>query len=184
MMRATIHSNDFNRLLKATRPFVDKWNICALHRYIRLEFSAADSLVTAVAVDGYRLSVEHCVCQCEKDFTAYIHGELHLPKNTEAELELENGELLIRCGDFILGTPQREGEFLDWRRVIPAGDLTLRFGVNGNYLIDALRAAKASAGNCFKNPLILEFRGPKEPMLIRTNKEDVKMVLPIRIREK
>ena len=47
----------------------------------------------------------------------------------------------------------------------------------------ALQAAKASVGGAFKHPAILEFRGPLGPITIKTNHEDVKMVLPVRIRE-
>lgn len=32
-------------------------------------------------------------------------------------------------------------------------------------------------------PAILEFRGPIAPITIKTNREDVKMVLPVRIKE-
>lgn len=35
----------------------------------------------------------------------------------------------------------------------------------------------------FRNPVILEFRSNVEPILLRTNKDDIKVVLPIRIKE-
>ncbi len=50
-------------------------------------------------------------------------------------------------------------------------------------IISALQAAKASVGGTFKQPAILEFRGPIAPITIKTNREDVKMVLPVRIKE-
>ena len=49
--------------------------------------------------------------------------------------------------------------------------------------MSALQAAKALAGESFRQPVILEFRSNVEPILLRTNKEDIKMVLPVRIKE-
>lgn len=180
-MKAKITSNDFNRLVAATKDFVSKNDWRKLHRYIRLEFSAADSSVTAVAVDGCRLSAEHSVCWCDEDFTAYINANTHLPRGMDATIENTGNEAIIRCGDFIFGCPQKGGEFLDWQKVIPTGEPTFRIGFNGNYLLSALQAAKASCGG-LKEPVVLEFRGPCDPVLLRTNKEDIKMVLPMRIK--
>ena len=75
-----------------------------------------------------------------------------------------------------------EDEFLDWEKVLPEAP-TFKIGFNGNYLLSALKAAKVSAGNSFKSPIILEFRSQTDPVVIHTNKDDVKMILPIRIKE-
>lgn len=179
-MKAKINSNDFNRLIAATKSFVTKQDYKKLYQYIRLEFSAADSIVTAVAVDGYRLSVEHAVCECDEDFAAYVNPNTHLPHNDEAALEVVNNELIIRCGGSIFGCRQTAGEFLDWEAAIPSGEPKFRIGFNGNYLLSALQAAKVSCGS-FKEPVVLEFRSPVEPVILRTNKNDIKMVLPVRI---
>lgn len=64
-MKAKINSTDFNRIIAATKGFVGKDDFRPLYKFIRLEFCAADSVVTAVAVDGYRISVEHSVCECD-----------------------------------------------------------------------------------------------------------------------
>lgn len=40
-----------------------------------------------------------------------------------------------------------------------------------------------AAGYDLRQPVILEFRSNIEPILLRTNKEDIKMVLPVRIKE-
>lgn len=181
-MNAKIYTNDFNRMIAATKNFVGTGDAKKAHQYIRLEFNAADSRVTAIAVDGYRMSVEHAVCECDEDFNAYIRSSVRLPLGQYADLTLRDGEAVIRCGDFIFGYRQPEGEFLEWEKALPAAP-TLRIGFNGNYLLSALQAAKLSAGNVFKNPIVLEFRGPLEPVIFRTNREDIKMVLPVRIKE-
>ena len=181
-MKANIFTNDFNRIVAATKDFVSKSDARKLHRFIRMEFRAADSSVAAVAVDGYRLSVEHAVCECDEDFVVYLNADTKLPRGMYATIEVVDKDAIIRCGDFIFGCPQKDGEFLDWESSIPKEDPTFRFGVNGNYLLSALQAAKISCGNSFKKPVVLEFRGELLPVILRTNENDVKMVLPIRLK--
>ena len=181
-MKAKIFTNDFNRIIAATKGFVNKDDTKKLYKFIRLEFHSADSSITAVAVDGYRLSVEHAVCECDKDFVAYINADTKLPGSAEASIEVVNGETIIRCNDHIYGCRMMDGEFLDWENVLPKDDPTFRFGVNGEYLLSALQAAKVSCGKSFKQPVVLEFRGELTPVILRTNKDDIKMVLPVRIR--
>lgn len=182
-MKAEMNSSDFNRIISATKDFASESNSRKIHKYIRLEFSAADSIVTAVAVDGYKLSVEHSVCSCDEDFVAYVNPNTHLPRNMDTSIELVSGELFIRCGDLIFGCKQPSGEFLDWKSALPSGEPDFRIGFNGNYLLKALKAAKVSCGS-FKEPVILEFRDSNKPVILRTNKEDIKLVMPIRINGK
>jgi len=180
-MKATIYSNDFNRVIAATKAFVSKDTTRKFRRYIRLEFSASDSRMTAMAVDGCRMSVEHSVCECDEDFVTYIHGSIKLPRKMNARIEVTGTETLIRCGDFIFGCPKITGEDdFDWRLVLPK-ESNFQIGFNGNYLITALQAAKVSCGDSFKQPVILEFRSPSEPIVLRTNTDDFKLVLPVRI---
>lgn len=187
MYLAQIKSDHFNKLMDATKKFIsDRNSNRIMYTYVQLSFSAQNSTVTAVAVDGYRMSVEHVVCYCEEDFTVYVKPNVKLPRGKEAVIELYKDELnsrnecLIRCGDFIFGYPQPEGEFLDWKHVLPKNDPVYRIGFNGDYLIRALQAAKVSLGS-FKGPVVLEFRAPNQPIILRTNTNDIKMVLPIRI---
>ncbi len=181
-MKAQIHTNDFNRIVDATKQFAAKNTVRPIYKFIRLEFSAADHSVTAIATDGYRMSIEHSVCDCDEDFTAYINPATRLPRGMEAIIEIEKADLIIRCGDFIFGCQQRDGDFLDWKNVLPEEEPTFRIGFNGNYLLSALQSAKVSLGNSFRSPVILEFRGAEKPVILRTNKNDLKMVFPVRIK--
>jgi len=182
--KARIYTNDFNRMISATKNFTETNSKKGLHQYIRLEFDSETSIVTAIAVDGYRMSVEHAVISdCDESFVAYVRNNIKLPNKMYADFELEDGDLMIRCGEFIFGLKQPEGEFLEWEKVLPGKEATFKIGFNGNYLLDALQAAKISNGSSFKDPVVLEFRSAVEPVIIRTNKNDVKMVLPIRIRD-
>lgn len=182
MKKATMHTAAFNRLIEATKAFCAKNNTKPIHNYIRLEFHSKSDEVVAVAVDGFRLSVEHAVATSEEDFCVYVRGNVKLPKNTTVDIELVDNEAMFRCDGFVFGYQQPIGEFLNWENVIPKGETTLRIGFNGEYLLSALQAAKTSVGGTYKTPVILEFRSPIEPVLIRTNEKDVKMVLPVRIK--
>lgn len=183
MKTARIYTNDFNRIVAATKSFVSTSTYRIAHKYIRLDFDAEHQQVTAMAVDGYRLAVEHAVISdCEENFRVYIKSNIKLPSKQYASFTLEEEEVMVRCGDFIFGYRQPEIDEFDWKKAIPKKEATFRIGFNGNYLLSALQAAKVSAGNTFRSPVILEFRSPVEPVIIRTNTEDIKMVLPLRIK--
>jgi DNA polymerase III sliding clamp (beta) subunit (PCNA family) len=186
MKSARIYTNDFNRLIAATKSFVSDSNQNPSYQYIKLEFHAAESQVIAIAVDGYRMAVEHSVISdCTEDFVAYIKSNIRLPQKQYATISLTENEKesVIRCCDFSFGYLQPQNNKFDWKKAIPTNEIKYLIGFNGNYLLSALQAAKASLGDNFRQPVILEFRGNTEPILLRTNKEDIKMVLPIRMKE-
>ena len=81
--------------------------------------------------------------------------ELKERSKTESAVEIE-------CLGCIFGFVQPTGEFLNWEKALPSAP-TFRIGVNAEYLLSALQAAKASVGGTFKQPAILEFRGPIAP---------------------
>lgn len=183
MKTASMSTGAFNRIIQATKAFCSKNNKNEKYHYIRLEFHSETSEVVAVAVDGFRMSVEHALAQSEEDFAVYVKSNISLPKNTEVYFELIGNEVFIRCDGFIFGYTQPVGDFLDWEKVIPDGEPKFKIAFNGDYLLSALQAAKVSSNAGFKTPVVLEFRGSIEPIILRTNKNDVKMVLPIRTRD-
>lgn len=187
-MKAIIYTKDFNRIIAATKDFVDNHYYCVnpMLRFIRLEFSANDSTVTAVAVDGRKLSIEHAPCNVDEDFIAYINTDIRLPLEfINTEIEVSGDKVMIRCGEFIFSYPQRKGEFIDWKKALPDGEPVLQIGVNGDYLMSALKAAMES-GNCknLNRPVLLDFYGSDKPIILRINKDkdnNIKMVLPVKI---
>lgn len=185
MKKAIMTTDVFNRLIEATKGFTQKAGAKVIHQYIRLEFHSKDDEVIAIAVDGYKMSVEHAVCKSEEDFVVYVKSNIKLPRKTEVEIELDEDEqeAVFRCDGFIFGYRQPTGEFLNWEGVLPKEDPSFRIGFNGEHLLKALLAARASVGGTYKTPVVLEFRSPTEPVIIKTNKNDIKMVLPIRLRD-
>lgn len=184
-MKAKILSDDFNRIVDATKRFTD--NVSSgrgrAYKYIRFDFDAEHQKVTAVALDGYRMSVENSVVgECDEDFSVYILGSFRLPRKCAAVIEKADNEVQIRCAGALFGFEQpTDPQPFEWRNVIPEGEPKFKIGFNGNYLLTALQAAKVSAGQTFKNPIVLEFWTPTSPAIIRTNTDDIKMVLPIRL---
>ena len=176
MRIAVMNTNVFNTIIAAVKGAVSTSARKPMYEHIRLEFRRENKAVTAIATDGYRLFVEHATCfEIEEDFDCYIKPSVHLPRGQDMRLELkERSETESAV--------QPTGEFLNWEKALP-GAPTFRIGVNAEYLLSALQAAKASVGGTFKQPAILEFRGPIAPITIKTNREDVKMVLPVRIKE-
>lgn len=182
---ATMLSRDFNKLIDEVKDFVSKSATRKIHEYIKLEFKAEEKKVVAVAVDGYRLATAHAsLLDCENDFVAYVRSGVKLAgKDSCVRFELSKKELVIRCDGFIFGYEQPEGVFLDWEKVIPQKEPTYKIAFNGDYMLAALKAAKISCGGIFRSHVVLEFRSNIEPIILRTNGEDIKMVLPIRIKE-
>ena len=185
-MKAQITAASLKRLIQSTKSFSDKNSSRPLREYIRLEFSKEFSLVTAIAVDGYRMSVEHASCSVDEDFTVYIKSITPpASKNSWAEIELKENVCFISIDGCITGYQQPQGDFLDWEKVLDdtvKKPKTFCVGFNADYLLSALQAAKASVGNVFHSPVVLEFRGPLDPVLIKTNKDDYKMILPVRLK--
>lgn len=184
-MKARILGNDFNRIMDATKKFCDTSTRHKEQEYIRLDFDAEAQRVTAHACDGYRLSVEHSVISsCDENFTVYIRGGFRLPKKQYATIEKVENEVQIRCAGELFGFEQPDvSQRFEWQKVIPKDEPTFRIWFNGNYLLNALQAANVSAGQTFRKPIVLEFWTPTTPVIIRTNTDDIKMVLPIRIKE-
>ena len=185
MKQAKIYANDFNRIIDATKKFVRNGFSSAneSHAYIRLEFSSECQTVTAVAVDGYRLSIEHSVISdCDEDFTVFVKANTRLPRGAYAVVSVEGKEVQIRCNVFVFGYEQPKDDFMNWKEAIPKDKPKFEIGFNGNYLLETLQAAKASCGSSFKSVVRLEFRDELSPVIVRTNEDDIKLLLPVRLR--
>lgn len=130
------------------------------------------------------MSVEHSVISyCSQDFSVYIKKSVRFPRNKCVEITSDDSEVVLRCDGFMIGFEQPDLKTFDYQKAIPSSDPIFKIAFNGNYLLSAIKAAKSSCGNSFKDPVVLEFRGKNEPVVIRTNKEDVKIVMPMRLRD-
>lgn len=186
-MKAIINTREFNRIIAATKAFVDVHGERPLYRFIKLNFSAKNKRVTAIALDGFRMAVENAALdECDEDFIAYIGSNIKLPsrKDVYAHIELQGNRLIVECEGLIYGCIQPTIEVsFDWRKVVPKGDARYKIAFNGDLLLSALQAAKVSCGGKYQQHITLEFRSPLEPIILRTNEEDIKLVLPMRTPE-
>ena len=181
-MKAKMGTVNFNRMISAVKQFQGHGLSNKSLNFVRIEFHSMTSEAVAIASDGCRLSVEHAVAESDEDFTIYVDGKTRLPKEKNAIITLEGDEVMIRCDGCIFGYKQPVGEFFDWERAIP-DEPKFKIAFNGDYLLSALQAAKASCGGSYHCPIVLEFRSNRDPVVIRTNKNDIKLVLPVVTRE-
>ena len=145
MKSAKIYTNDLNRLIAATKSFVSDSATRLCNQYIKLEFHAADNQVVAMAVDSYRMSVEHSiVSDCDEDFVAFIKSNIKLPNKQYATISLteEGKEAVIRCGGFSFGYAQPQDSGFEWEKAIPTSEVKYRIGFNGNYLLAGFTGSK------------------------------------------
>lgn len=183
-MKAIINTREFNRIIAATKAFVDVHGERPLYRRIKLEFSAKNKRVTAVAMDSFRMAVENAALdECDEDFIAYTEGNIKLPsrKDVYAQIELQGDILNVYCEGLIYGYVQPAIEGFDWGKVVPRSDVRYKIAFNGDLLLSALRAAKISCGGKHSQCITLEIRGTSEPIILRTNKEDIKLMMAMRI---
>lgn len=190
-MKAIILYNELKRLMAATKDFVLKGQRGDTYNFVRFEFHT-DHTVRACACDGYKLSTEWGSCSdVQEDFVAYITPEVvgRLNKCEYVEIQAYDGgvELLtdimnISCPFVSSGRP-----FVDVDKTIPSDIPSFEIGINGKYLISALKASSTIAD--INRPVILSFgKDNLSPVIIRTQsyvsrgKDDVKMVLPVRLR--
>lgn len=187
MKKAIVETNDFNRLIAATKAFISKSDQRLTYQHIRLDFSAKSATVTAAACDGYRLSVERAPAyDVEEDFTVYVRPCMKLPAKSVVVIELSDKDAILRCNGNIMGCEQPDGEFLDYEKFFEKKPNAHRYGFNARFLLDAVAAARDSLGSKLSasNPIILEFTGPQDPAFIFTdNGKNMKMVLPVRIND-
>lgn len=185
-MKATIEAMAFNRLIGAVKAFASRTNSRPALTMIQLHFSAQDKKATAYATDGYRAAKECALCYTvDEDFSVLVSAPpLKAKSNSIVEVELDGDVAYISFGEVRFRNKQPTNEPFDVEKFI--SDVVVRknvnvLGVNADYLIDALKSLKAS-GATARHPVIIEFGGPHEPIVLRTDSDNQKVVLPVRIK--
>lgn len=184
-MKATVSGANFNRLMDAVKHFVDKNSTRVALRYVQLRFDKELCNVTAYGVDGYRASKECAMClTVDESFTAMIKvPPIRANGQLSVEITQDDGHSYISYGDIQFRTAKPGAMPYDIEDVIKQAvdrpDI-MKFGANIDYLMDALKSLKTS-GATGRRPVIVEFRGPTEPVILRTDEDNPKMVLPTRL---
>ena len=185
-MKATINGTNFNRLIGAVRNFASKNADKAQLALIQLHFHKDEQNVEAYAVDGYRAAKEQAACYLvDKDFTVLVAAPpLKANEATTVEIWTDGEYAYILYGDIQFRTKQPGAEPIDIRKIVDENmhrPEMLRIGVNADYMIDALKSLKLT-GAARRKAVIIEIKDPMSPIVLRTDEDDPKIVLPVRIR--
>lgn len=186
-MRAIIDASEFKWLVDNTKKFTSKYHSNKLMPYIYIQVNAETGEIKATAVDGHRLSVEYAtVTEVDESFNCYIKPVIpKIVKNDMfVELELVDKKAYITVNDNIMGYKQPEGEWLKTDKVIQdteAKEPIASVWVNPTLLKQALESAVYG----FNQPVKIEIRDRKDPILIRrkNGRKDIKIVLPVNVTE-
>lgn len=187
-MKAVIEANELKRIVDNTKRFVgvnDK-----RMEYIRLEIDAEKKMIRAIALDGYKLSVEYAKTQdADESFLCYIKPVIpKITRSTEhAVIELSGDRVLIQADESIMGYVQPSFGYYDVDKLIKEETekkIIRTIGVNAKYLKDALVSAKDSMRS--RDIIKIDVRNPNEPLMIRSMgydglPENIKIILPVLI---
>lgn len=187
-MKAVIEANELKRIVDNTKRFVgvnDK-----RMEYIRLEIDAEKKMIRAIALDGYKLSVEYAKIQdADESFLCYIKPVIpKITRSTEhAVIELSGDRVLIQADESIMGYVQPSFGYYDVDKLIKEETekkIIRTIGVNAKYLKDALVSAKDSMRS--RDIIKIDVRNPNEPLMIRSMgydglPENIKIILPVLI---
>lgn len=185
-MKATMCGANFNRLISAVRAFVSKNTTRPQYSMIQLQFNEDGRSVTAYALDGYRIAKEIGVCYTvDEDFKVLISAP-PLKANGEAIVEIgyDDKYSYISYGNTWFRFEQPYGEWFAAQDFFDKEMAKKRqkIAVNVDYLLDAVKAIKAT-GATSRRPVIIEFGSPYDPVILRTDRDNPKAVLPVRIKE-
>lgn len=185
-MKAIIDAMEFKRLIDNTKRFVKNYESNKLMQYIYLEVNAETKEIKATALDGHRISIEYGkVKEAGESFKCYVKPMI--PKITKrdmyVELELVDKKAYITVNDNIMGYLQPEGEYFKTDKLI--SDLEEKPALASIYVDAKLleEALKSTANAYYSKYVKVEIRDKKDPVIIRSKGGNIKLVLPVNVRE-
>lgn len=174
-MKATIISNDLKRLIKSTKKFVADGENNKLMQYIKIE--VRECTITAIALDGHRITKETLECSSDCDFSCFIKPILPVLKNIEVcTIELIGDYAYITAGENRVGFKQPEGEYYDTDKYFKKEAYeTFAICFDTKLLKEALDSLPCDKA-------ILRFSNRKAPVYIHTAGKEIiseRVVLPV-----
>ena len=183
-MKAILKTSDLKRLIKATAKFISKDGNKRMLQWIQFTFDKEKGTVKAVALDGYKLSIESAKCfDIDENFTAYIKP--YLPVGARAEvstISLVDKNCLIDIDGRIAGFKQPEGDFFNYEKFIAETDqlpIVKEVFFSKSLIKDALESVEESIDFGWDLKICMQLRSGFEPVSIKTN-SGVRYVLPCR----
>ena len=139
-----------------------------------VKFEVADDTISAIAVDGFRLARRTYYTENtnrKMSFVVPAQGLKEVEKilqdtDEEAEFTLGAKHILFKLGDATLICRLLEGEFLDWRRVVPI-NCPIKLVANVAELTSALERVGLIVSEKYKSPVRCTFSD--QVVLFKTN---------------
>jgi DNA polymerase III sliding clamp (beta) subunit (PCNA family) len=184
-MKATLSGEALNQLVGSVKAFTGKSDVRPQNQFIHILFSADGCKATAYAIDGYRAAKESVVCGfVDEDFDVMVLApRIKAKRVSNVEVYRDGDRSFIDYGDITFRTQRPDGTPFDVEGFISgeaAKENKQAFGINADYMIDALRSLKES-GAAIRKPVIVEFTSPLAPVLLRTDADNYKVILPVRL---
>ncbi|MFQ9509493.1 MAG: hypothetical protein ACLRZ7_00780 [Lachnospiraceae bacterium] len=178
-MKAVLNVKSMKKLIDATKKFVSNIEGNKLMTFIKI--SVSDNQITAMALDGHKISLEKAECNNDETFECYIKPVLPVTKGCdECEIELIDDYAYITAGDNRVGFKQPEGEFYKVDNYLdPKQYDHFCICVNATMLKQALESIK----NPMSNGIVLRFKNPTAPIYIENAGSTItsqRIVFPLR----
>ena len=140
-----------------------------------VKFEVEDDLISAIAVDGFRLArrTYHCQENTGRTLSFVIPAQSlkeveKILQDEEAQVEFTLGRkhILFQIGAATLICRLLEGEFLNWRKVVPY-DCPIKLVANVGELLSCIERVGLIVSEKYKSPVRCQFSN--QEVLLRTN---------------
>ena len=176
MAELIIEKDGFNRIMTSLPSFVSAHDSRKVLNYIKLEHKAGTGSVTAVALDGFMLCKLEVPAMGNEDFDVMMP----VCARTQAKsvkITLDGDKLIFDHENlYQIIYNKIEGQYINWRQIVPTNNDQYSVAVNPRYLAKALKSLPKDA-----RYVVLKFGSNVMPILIEDNKDTQMLVLPIRI---
>ena len=175
-MKAIVDTKEFKRIMKYMKKFVRE-DTNELMKYIRFEVKNGE--IKFEALDGWRIAREFLKCENDVEFEGYINPiSFTFLKECKTTISLEDKTVLISDNVFSVKTMQPNGIWYDTDKLINNNNAKAKAGVNAQLLKECLEGIN-SCGYLSRPCIIIEMGEPKDPIIIREDKDrrNVRMIL-------
>ena len=140
-----------------------------------VKFEVAQETITAIAVDGFRLArrTYHMDQACDREFDFVVPAQalkevekILIDSDDDASFTLGPKHILYHLGNATLVCRLLEGEFLDWRRVVPT-KCPIKLVANVSDLASSIERVGLIVSEKYKSPVRCVFSD--QQLLMKTN---------------
>lgn len=171
-------------MFDVTRMALGKSGTRESHKFVRFTYKSGE--LTAAATDGYRVHAVTIPAEVVngRDAFSFLLKPFAVPATDVDYIQctLDKKEITFDFGarKYIERLGEDIENFMDVEKAIPNKEPVERVGFNPKFLADALKSYKQEP----RDAVVLEIRGPLDPLVIRSmqNPTDYRLVLPVRMK--